>query len=123
MQGRDADGEIEPDLAAHRKRLQGDGPVGAANENIGAETRSKRCFAGRTDIVPSEETRAGDRLREHRPDHHAAARRAKIKPEFRDRAVVVLSPTRPARLIRGEYAGYLFLRSDDEADAGRHVAS
>jgi hypothetical protein len=47
----DAEGEIEPDLAAHRDRLQLHGPVGAANQNVGAEARS-------TDIVTSEEARA-----------------------------------------------------------------
>jgi hypothetical protein len=57
MKSRDADGEIEPDLAAYRKRLQRDGPFGAANENIGAEARPEGCFACRADIVTSEETR------------------------------------------------------------------
>src|SRR3954452_21664334 len=117
MKSRDADGEIEPDLAAYRKRLQGDGPVGAANENIGAETRPECCFAGRPDIFTSEESRTGDRFGEYRPDHHAAAGHTEIKPELSDRAVIVLSPTR-VRLIRRECAGYVFLRPDDQPDAG-----
>src|ERR1700680_2344223 len=100
MKSRDADGEIEPDLAAYRNRLQRDGPVGAANQNIGAESRPDACFAGRADIVTSEETRAGDGLSEYRPDHHAAAGHAEIKPELGDRAVIVLPPPRPVRLIR-----------------------
>src|SRR5260370_18961901 len=111
-----------PDLAAYGDRLKGDGPVGAANENIGAEARPEGCFAGCADIVASEETRAGDRFSEHRPDHHAAAGHAEVKPILGDRAVIVLLPTRPAWLVRREYAGHLLLRPDDQPDSGRHIA-
>ena len=49
MKSRHPDGEIEPDLSAHRNRLKRDSPIGAADEDIGAQTRSQACFAGRAD--------------------------------------------------------------------------
>jgi hypothetical protein len=49
------------------------GAVGAADQNIGAEACPNACFSAGTDIVAGEEARAGDRVGDHRPHHHAAA--------------------------------------------------
>src|SRR6202022_911858 len=106
-------GEIEPDLATHRDRLQRRGPVGAANQNIGAEACPNACLSAGTDIVAGEDARAGDCVGEHPPYHHAAAGHAEIKAVIGDRAVIILLPS---WLVRVECAGDLLLGRDDHPD-------
>src|SRR5204863_2169164 len=96
--------------------------IRAAEENVGAEPGGDRHLPARAEIVAGE--KAGARRREavgeHRPHHHAATGGADVEPELTDRAAVDL--LRPGRLGR-KRAHDRLLRSDDEAHAGRDVAS
>src|SRR5215467_3362974 len=122
MQFRHAEGEIEPDRGLYRDRLQRDRVVGTADENVGAEAGGDRHLTGRAEIIAGEKggTRGREAVREHRPNHHGAAGGADIEPELADRSAIDLLWA--GRLWR-ERAHDSLLRAEDEADAGRDVAS
>ena len=91
---------LRPDRAVHRDRLQGDGAVGTADEDIGAEAGSDGHLAGRTEIVAGEKAASGaDAVSEHAPHHHAAAGDADVEAELADRPAIDLLRDRlaPAR--------------------------
>src|SRR5262245_11941904 len=114
--------EIESDRSRYRDRLQCDRIAGTTEKNVGAKSRGNRDLTRRTEIVTGEKGRARRReaVRKHGPHHNPAAGGADIQPELADRAVIDL--LRSWRLRR-KRAGDRLLRADDEAHAGRDVAS
>src|SRR5258706_9615051 len=112
----------ETERGGQRTGLKGGRIVGTADENVGAETRGDRDLTCRTEIVTGEKAgaRRRDAVREHAPHHTPAAGRTDIQPELADRAVVDLLRS---RWLGRECAGDRLLRADDEAHAGRDVAS
>src|SRR4029077_631645 len=88
---RHSDGEIETHRAVHRDRLQRDGAVGAADEDIGAEAGGDGPPAARAEIIAGEKALSGpDAVSEHAPYHHAAAGDADVEAELADRPAIDL---------------------------------
>src|SRR5262249_61369164 len=95
---------------------------GAGEGTVGAGGGGDRAVAGGAEKIAGEKGGAGGReaVREPRPNHHRAAGGADVEPELADRSAIDL--LRAGRLRR-ERAHDRLLRAEDEADAGRDVAS
>src|SRR6476469_2526675 len=93
----DARGDIKAHLALHGERLQRDGPVLAADQNVGAETCRDRHFRCRPSISAGEHAGIAAGVGEYGPNDHTAGRDADVEPAGSHGARSSSSPAWPRK--------------------------